>query len=99
MTYRYVFLFLKTASEMFESRQSRLVGVLAGPDRRRLAAGSVGVLLSKSFQLSSDVHFAMRSRGFHGETYVLEEPAISPADWLQLATFVAVACAAVILGR
>jgi cobalt/nickel transport system permease protein len=99
MTYRYVFLFLKTAREMFESRQSRLVGVLAGPDRRRLAAGSVGVLLSKSFQLSSDVHFAMRSRGFHGETYVLEEPAITAADWVQLAAFVAAACAVVILGR
>lgn len=95
MTYRYVFLFLRTALEMFESRQSRLVGTLAGSDRRRLASASVGVLLSKSFQISSEVHAAMCSRGFQGEVYLMEELAIAPADWLRLAVFLGIAVAAV----
>jgi cobalt/nickel transport system permease protein len=99
MTYRYVFLFLRTALEMFESRQSRMVGTLAGPDRRRLASASVGVLLARSFQLSSEVHAAMRSRGFQGEVYLLDEFAIRPADWLRLAVFVALAALAIRCGN
>src|ERR1035438_1250600 len=38
MTYRYMFLLLATARDMFESRESRIVGVLEPADRRRLAA-------------------------------------------------------------
>jgi len=99
MTYRYVFLMLRTAQEMFESRKSRLGGTLEGPDRRRLAAASVGVLLSKSVQLSGEVHSAMRARGFQGEVYILDEAAIRMKEWLQLSAFAAVACAAVAWGR
>ncbi len=99
MTYRYVILLLKTACEMFESRQSRLIGTLEGPERRRLAAATVGVLLSKSFQLSTEVHAAMRSRGFQGEVYLLDEFAINSRDWIQLGLLVAVATTALILGR
>ncbi len=99
MTYRYVFLLLRTAHEMFESRQSRLVGTLEGHERRRLAAGSVGVLLSKSFQLTSEVHSAMRARGFEGEVYLLDELAIGANDWLQLGLFVSLAAAALVVGR
>ena len=58
---------------MVESRQSRMVGRLSGADQRRLAGASVGVLLSKSIQLSSDVYLAMLSRGFRGEIYTLDD--------------------------
>ena len=73
MTYRYIFVILQTALEMLESRKSRTVGVLPPADGRRLAASSVGVLLSKSVALSSDVHMAMLSRGFRGEIHLLDE--------------------------
>lgn len=99
MTYRYVFLLLRTAQEMFESRQSRLVGALDGHERRRVAAGTVGVLLSKSFQLSAEVHSAMRARGFQGEVYLLDEAAIRASDWLEAGTFVALAGIILFLGR
>lgn len=52
MTYRYIFVMLETAQNMFEARQSRLVGALSGSENRRIAAASVGVLLSKSFYLN-----------------------------------------------
>jgi cobalt/nickel transport system permease protein len=99
MTYRYMFLFLATAYDMFESRESRMVGILAPPERRRLAAASAGVLLSKTLQLSGEVHMAMQARGFVGEMRLLEEPRMPWLDWLRLAGFVAVGAAALWLGR
>jgi cobalt ECF transporter T component CbiQ len=99
MTFRYIFLMLEIARDMFESRQSRMVGVLAGSERRRLAGASVGVLLSKTLQLSSDVYMAMQSRGFRGEVYTLDEFEMRQGDWLALAGFLLVAVAAAWLGR
>ena len=99
MTYRYIFLLLQTARDMFESRQSRLVGILDAPERRRLAAASAGVLLAKSFQLSTEVQTAMQARGFRGEVYVLDDLSMRLMDWWRLAAFLAVACFALWLGR
>jgi cobalt ECF transporter T component CbiQ len=98
MTYRYIFLMLQTARDMFESRQSRMVGTLEGADRRRLASASVGVLLGKSFQLSNEVYLAMLSRGFRGEVYTLDEFQMLARDWAALAGFVALAALAFWLG-
>ncbi|HWE05246.1 MAG TPA: cobalt ECF transporter T component CbiQ [Rhizomicrobium sp.] len=99
MTFRYIFVILQTAAEMFESRQSRTVGELKGSDRRRLAASAAGVLLSKSLQLSGDVHLAMQSRGFRGEVYIVHDFRTRLADWLWLSFFIAVAAAAIRFGK
>ena len=99
MTYRYIFLMLQTAQDMFESRQSRMVGRLSGADQRRLAGASVGVLLSKSIQLSGDVYLAMLSRGFRGEIYTLDDFQMQMRDWIALAGLLAIAVSAFWLGR
>jgi cobalt/nickel transport system permease protein len=99
MTYRYMFLFLQIARDMFESRESRLVGILAPSDRRRLAAASAGVLLGKSLQLSGEVHIAMMARGFRGQIRLLDERTMGWTNWLRAAGFVAFAAVAVWLGR
>ena len=99
MTYRYMFLFLATARDMFESRESRIVGVLQPADRRRLAAASAGVLLGKTLQVSGEVHMAMQARGFRGEIRLLEESAMRLPDWLPLAAFVGFALLAIWAGR
>jgi cobalt ECF transporter T component CbiQ len=99
MTYRYIFVILQTAFDMFESRKSRTVGVLDAAERRRVAASAVGVLLSKSVHLSGDVHLAMQSRGFRGEVYVLDEFRASVRDRCWLAPFVALAALALWMGR
>jgi len=99
MTYRYLFVILDTALDMFESRESRTVGVLEGADRRRLATATVGVLLSKSYHLSTDVHLAMQSRGFRGEVYLLDDFAMRAADWLWLFFFFSIATAVTWVGR
>lgn len=84
MTYRYIFLMLQSASDMFEARQSRMIGKLPDKEARRLAAATVGVLLSKSFQLGNDVFLAMQSRGYRGEVYTLDEFALSNADYVAI---------------
>jgi cobalt/nickel transport system permease protein len=99
MTFRYILLLLETAHEMFESRKSRTVGKMNSSEYRRLAASSGAVLLSKSFQLSSEVFLAMQARGFRGEVYVLDEFHMSARDWTALGFFAALGGAAVWAGR
>lgn len=99
ITYRYIFVLLQIAADMFESRQSRMVGKLPGSDQRRLAAASVGVLLGKSIQLSNDVYLAMLSRGFRGEVYTLDDFHAQRYDGWALAGFVLVAGLAFWFGR
>jgi len=99
MTYRYIFVMLQTAYDMFESRKSRTVGVVEPAERRRVAASAAGVLLSKSFHLGGDVHLAMQSRGFRGEVYLLSEFRATALDWFWLAGFATLAVAALWLGR
>ncbi len=99
MAYRYIFLLLESAHDMLESRRSRMVGNLEGPERRRVAAASVGVLMSKTLQLSGDVYSAMLARGFRGEVYVLDDFKTAALDWIMLAVFVTLAAGAFYWGR
>ncbi len=99
MTYRYIFLLLETAGEMFESRRSRQVGRLNGPERRRLAAASAGVLLGRTFHLGNDVYLAMQSRGFDGEVHLLSDFSMKLRDYAGLVAFLGVSAAALYFGR
>jgi len=56
-------------------------------------------LLSKSLQLSGDVHLAMQSRGFRGEVYVMQDFRARMADWYWLTSFAALAAAGLWWGR
>jgi len=99
MAYRYIFLLIDSARDMLESRRSRMVGELPGPERRRLAAASVGVLMSKTMQLSGDVYSAMLSRGFRGEVYMLDDFRTAALDWIMLFLFAVLAGGAFYYGR
>jgi cobalt/nickel transport system permease protein len=99
MTYRYIFLLLRNAHDMFTSRRSRMVGRLDGRQQRQAAIAGAGVLMSKTMQLSGDVYLAMRSRGFQGEVYALDEFRTAWFDWLVLAVFLTIAGAAFWWGR
>ena len=99
MTYRYAFLFVQSARNMLEARQSRSVGKISSAEQRRFTSANIGALLDKVFHLSGEVHLAMLARGFRGEIRVLEEPALRPAEWCQLTMTIAIAVAFVWLGR
>jgi cobalt/nickel transport system permease protein len=99
MTYRYIYLLIHTANDMFLSRQSRMVGRMNGGEERRMLAAISGTLLGKSLNLSSEVYLAMQSRGFRGAIVTLRPFKMNRRDGLWLAAFLALTAAAVILGR
>ena len=99
MTHRYVFLLIETANHMFESRQSRTVGRLTGPEKRRMTARTAGVLLSKSIDLSHEVYLAMLSRGFDGEVRLLNDFRLRATDYFAVTAFMITGCLAIWMGR
>jgi cobalt/nickel transport system permease protein len=99
MTYRYIFVFLESAKQTLEARQTRLVGQLEPAVERRFAAASVGALLDKTLDLSSDVYTAMQARGFRGEIRLLQDLEMRGRDWWQLSALLSLALMAFGLGR
>ncbi|HZQ10133.1 MAG TPA: cobalt ECF transporter T component CbiQ [Anaerolineae bacterium] len=99
MTYRYIFVLLHTANDMFLARKSRLLGRVSSAEDRSWLTASMGVLLTKSYGLSEDVYLAMQSRGFRGEVLVLDTFAMTRRDWVWLFLFLAGAAMAIWLGR
>jgi energy-coupling factor transporter transmembrane protein EcfT len=90
---------IETAHEMFESRKSRTVGDLTRGDQRRLAILSIGVLLSRTLQLSGEVYLAMQARGYRGEVYILDDFRMQRKDWMAVISFAGVAIVLVWVGR
>ncbi|MBI3942079.1 MAG: cobalt ECF transporter T component CbiQ [Chloroflexi bacterium] len=99
MTYRYIYLLLHTANDMFLARKSRIVGRMDAAGERRWIAASMGGLLSRSFDLSNDVYLAMLSRGYRGDARVAYTFAFTVRDWLWTVGILAVAVVAIYLGR
>jgi energy-coupling factor transporter transmembrane protein EcfT len=99
MTHRYIFLLIETATQMFESRQSRIVGRLSPAEQRRLAARTAGVLFSRTIDLGNEVYSAMLSRGFRGEMELIADFRMKPLDYAALASFILVAAVLVVAGR
>lgn len=99
MAHRYIFLLAETATQMFDSRESRRVGVLPGPQQRKVVAQSAGVLMSKSIDLSQEVFLAMQSRGYRGDVYEMAVLRMRARDYVALLAFLSAAVLAIWLGR
>lgn len=99
MTYRFLFLLLASARDLFLARRSRTVGRLPTPEARRLFARTTGVLLSKTMATSQQVYLAMLSRGFTGEARLLEPLAMRGRDWVAVAASLGISAAAIWSGR
>lgn len=99
MTYRYIYLLLRVANDMFLSRKSRVVGRLSTSDNQKMLAAISATLLNKSLNLSSEVYLAMQSRGFRGSIVTLKPFKMQSKDWVWLVILISVTVLAVILGR
>ena len=99
MSYRYIFLLLEMAREMFLARRSRMARRMAGGDGRKLAAANAGILLQRTLELSQDVHLAMLARGFRGDVFLLDERRPRVGDYLFAATLLAGAASVIWMGR
>lgn len=82
MTYRYIYLFLQTATEMFVARQSRTVGRTSTKEQRRFVSGAMGALWTKAYAMSEEVHAAMVSRGYTGKPKALVSFQMKAMDWM-----------------
>lgn len=98
MTYRYIYLLLHVANDMFLSRKSRVVGRMDTAEERRMLAAISGTLLSRSLNMSSEVYLAMQSRGFRGTMVTLKPFRMKTRDWFWLIMFLAFALLAIIFG-
>ncbi len=66
MTYRYIFLFIKTFEEMHIGLKARLIGEMGTSNARRWVASRMGHLFRRSSKLGEDVYMAMIARGYTG---------------------------------
>jgi cobalt ECF transporter T component CbiQ len=89
MTYRYIFVLLHSVTSLFLARQSRRVGPEAWRNARQWLGALSGVLLGKSYSLSSEIYLAMVSRGFRGEPVLMGDFRTRRSDWMWMLSFVA----------
>jgi cobalt/nickel transport system permease protein len=99
MTYRYIYLLLHTANDMFLSRKSRVVGRMSSTEERRMLAAISGTLLGKSLNMSGEVYLAMQSRGFRGTIVTLKPFKMKTHDWIWMSIFLTLAAIAILLGH
>lgn len=99
MTYRYIYVLLHAANNMFLARKSRTVGRVSGAEDRHWLTATMGTLFAKSYELSDQVYLAMQSRGFRGEAQVMDALVWRGGDSVWLALLLALAAAAIWLGK
>ncbi|NBU93382.1 MAG: cobalt ECF transporter T component CbiQ [Actinobacteria bacterium] len=72
MAYRYIFLLLGSVVEMYESRRSRtIIKVRNDGGARKFVSATAGSTIGKSQMLANEIHDAMLSRGYLGDTRTL----------------------------
>lgn len=99
MAYRYLFLLLQSALELLAARRSRQLAPLDRRQARQSAVTTLGVLLDRSAQLSSEIYLAMLARGYRGQDRVLTDFRTRPLDWLALLAATTILAAALCWGR
>ena len=99
MTFRYIYLLLHIATDMFLSRKSRVIGRMSGSEERHMLAAIGANLLSKSLNMSSEVYLAMVSRGYRGTVVTFKPFRMRRRDWFWAAFFAVLTTLIIYLGR
>ncbi len=82
MTYRYIFVLVQAAENMFLARRSRMITAPNGHISRILTASLAGNLFDKTQLLSEEVIDTMRSRGFRNKIYILSDLRLRMNDYI-----------------
>ena len=91
MTYRYIFLFLHTANNIFMARRSRTIARFSGAANRHWLAQVLAATLAKSQYLGEEVYLTMLARGYSGEVLTLDNLRTRRCDLLWLAATLVIA--------
>jgi len=86
MTYRYIQLLSRLIQDMYWAKKSRTLRFSKIRTEQGWIASRMATLFRKSFQLSHQVHGAMRSRGFDGEARTLQTFQLRARDYLAILT-------------
>jgi cobalt/nickel transport system permease protein len=97
MTYRYIYLLLMVASNIFLAKKSRRIGPETWQTTRSWVEATLGTLVGKSIQTSQEVHLAMISRGFRGEPQIVNPFSLRFSDCLWAVVFFGAGIAAMML--
>lgn len=90
MTYRYLFMLLKTVEDAALARRSRTIDAARVRDARGWFASRAVFVLKRSLRTAEDVTMAMISRGFSGRVKASAPSSIRGGDllWLGAASFI-----------
>jgi cobalt/nickel transport system permease protein len=88
MCTRYIYLFLEVIQETFIAVKSRVGRVISSRHGRRLVSWNMAGLWKRSYTLNDQVYQAMLSRGYNGESRVLDASRATLKDALCLAAAV-----------
>jgi cobalt/nickel transport system permease protein len=91
MTYRYIYVLLQSAGDMFLARKSRTVGRTSTGEQQQFVGNAMGALWSRAFILSDEVHAAMLSRGYTGTPRTMTNSKIQALDWFWAAFTILIA--------
>lgn len=83
MSYRYIFLLLETAEDLYIAKKSRTIRIDTKRDQQWIGS-TVGILAIKTQQLSKEVYQGMMSRGFNKDIIFLSQNKIRFSDILVL---------------
>jgi cobalt/nickel transport system permease protein len=97
MTYRYIYLLLMIASNIFLAKKSRRLGPENWQTTKSWVEMTLGTLVGKSMHTSQEVHHAMISRGFKGEPQILNRFSLRFVDFLWAILFLGAGIAAITL--
>ncbi|MBI5642134.1 MAG: cobalt ECF transporter T component CbiQ [Deltaproteobacteria bacterium] len=84
MTFRYIFILVKTVEDATFARKSRTITRTGLKESQRWAASRITLLLKKSLNMAEEVNMAMASRGFTGRIKSFKSPSMRKRDYLWL---------------
>jgi len=84
MCYRYIFLFLNVLENTYFAIRSRVGGRLHYAKGQRIVAWNIATLWYRSYQMQESVYHAMVSRGYRGESMIMEDFRMNVRDWVWL---------------
>jgi cobalt ECF transporter T component CbiQ len=84
MTYRYLFVLLRTFQQMHLARRARTISPGSLAEQHRWIGGRIAALFSRSRRLSEEVYAAMLARGYRGRPRSLAGSRCTPMElaWL-----------------
>jgi cobalt ECF transporter T component CbiQ len=82
LSYKYMFIFAKTAEDMHLAKKSRLAGQESNAEARRWIAGRIAFIFKKTMLRCEEIFKAMRGRGFSDDIKIYGVRKLHLRDWI-----------------